>query len=944
MTFPQTPQAISVALLVAGTWTDITGDVYWRDGITIIRGAQNESSQAAPTRITMTLDNRTGKYSPRNPNSAYFGNLGRNSKVKVYTEFTGNLVGLPIAFQDDNYISCPDSAATSITGDIDVRADIETRERSADAYGTSVLATKWNTTGNQRSWNLTLDNSTAGVGRLVWQWSAAGTATTGTATSDDFPISLLSRPKRRTVLRVTFDVDNGAGGNTATFYYSDTVDGPWIQIGDPVVTAGTTSIFNSTAVNVFGSDGSIGGDAIYGTIYGGKILNGIGGTVVASPDLNNATIGATTRVDAQGNTWTRGTGTFQLNTRSSVRGVGEISNFPPKRDTSGNDAYVQIEASGITRRLGQGKASAATGLREAILAGDPQRYWPLTGGPSTTYGLSIDDSGSYSAFVPPKRTSTNPTVAWTFGSGDLGPFLPPSFQMTNSGALSFASSTSVSANSTAYVAMDFVAKTTSAMGPLRAGFTDYLGQRWEIQVSESTNDLLVVYYAPDGAVSSLGSSAALDALTDGAAHHWRLELTDSGADTLWRVYIDGVSVANGTAAATQFQGMSSVLFRYQPTTAQPLSLGHIVSWSGTAPGATDLTTVLNGYLGEAAGTRIKRICDENSIRFYVQNDLADSLPVGSQYSESLLTQLRDAETADQGMLIEPVQDVGLSYRPLSSLYNQTAMLALDYSAHQLDPPFEPVDDDLLTRNKIFATRRDGGSYTTELTTGRMSTLEPQDGGVGVYDTSNTYNVPNDAQLPTPANWALHLGTLDAARYPILKVNLAAPAMYNNQADSIAAHSVDLGDIITVDSASGAYIYDQIKALVVGYTERLNVFEHTIAFNCLPGALYDVATYATSSSSGSTHYDTGGSTVNGAHNSSTTSLSVATATGNALWTTDANAFPFDINVAGERMTVSTITGASSPQTFTVTRSVNGVTKAQASGADVRLFTTPYYAAY
>jgi hypothetical protein len=59
----------------------------------------------------------------------------------------------------------------------------------------------------------------------------------------------------------------------------------------------------------------------------------------------------------------------------------------------------------------------------------------------------------------------------------------------------------------------------------------------------------------------------------------------------------------------------------------------------------------------------------------------------------------------------------------------------------------------------------------------------------------------------------------------------------------------------------------------------------------------------------------------------------------LWTTSAGDFPFDVVVSGERMTVTNITGASSPQTFTITRSVNGVVKAQSAGADVRLFFPP-----
>ena len=65
----------------------------------------------------------------------------------------------------------------------------------------------------------------------------------------------------------------------------------------------------------------------------------------------------------------------------------------------------------------------------------------------------------------------------------------------------------------------------------------------------------------------------------------------------------------------------------------------------------------------------------------------------------------------------------------------------------------------------------------------------------------------------------------------------------------------------------------------------------------------------------------------------TSLSVATASG-PLWTTTADDCPLYIEVGGIRVTVTAISGASSPQTFTVTGST--VTKALASGLEVALW--------
>jgi len=69
------------------------------------------------------------------------------------------------------------------------------------------------------------------------------------------------------------------------------------------------------------------------------------------------------------------------------------------------------------------------------------------------------------------------------------------------------------------------------------------------------------------------------------------------------------------------------------------------------------------------------------------------------------------------------------------------------------------------------------------------------------------------------------------------------------------------------------------------------------------------------------------------------LSVAVTAG-PLWTTDTNEMPIVIDVGGEHMTVTAISGASSPQTFTISaRSVNGVTKAHASGTPVTIARRP-----
>jgi hypothetical protein len=130
----------------------------------------------------------------------------------------------------------------------------------------------------------------------------------------------------------------------------------------------------------------------------------------------------------------------------------------------------------------------------------------------------------------------------------------------------------------------------------------------------------------------------------------------------------------------------------------------------------------------------------------------------------------------------------------------------------------------------------------------------------------------------------------------------------------------------------------------GVTESLNAFELTEGYVCVPESPYRVGVYDDPVYG---RYDTDGSQVVGTLSSSAVAFQVATTNPSSpLWTTSVGDFPFDIEVSpagssGERMTVTDITGSSSPQTFTVTRAVNGVSRGWPSGTDVRLFQPAIY---
>jgi hypothetical protein len=128
-------------------------------------------------------------------------------------------------------------------------------------------------------------------------------------------------------------------------------------------------------------------------------------------------------------------------------------------------------------------------------------------------------------------------------------------------------------------------------------------------------------------------------------------------------------------------------------------------------------------------------------------------------------------------------------------------------------------------------------------------------------------------------------------------------------------------------------YTPLRQIVEGYSEDLAPYLWRVALRTSPAAPYDWlvlddTTLGRLSPDGATL--SAAITTTGA-----TSMSVATPAGKPLWVTGSVSIP--VLVSGtEAMTVTNISGASSPQTFTMARGLNGYTSTHLSGATVELF--------
>lgn len=262
---------------------------------------------------------------------------------------------------------------------------------------------------------------------------------------------------------------------------------------------------------------------------------------------------------------------------------------------------------------------------------------------------------------------------------------------------------------------------------------------------------------------------------------------------------------------------------------------------------------------------------------------------------------------------------GLHFKPLRILYNQAAALTLNYAAAEIALPFEPTDDDRFLVNEATVSI-DGSDNPAQysLATGPLSIQNPPN-GAGRYAVSVTRNVLTGELASSWARWLVHLGTWWEPRFPQLAVNL-----HRKRALVASAATAEPGTVIQGTNPPAWLPPQAIKQIVLGITETINVHTWTVSYNCAPARPYD--TFTLNSSTFRLGPTTGGSKLAAAITSTTaTSISVVSTAESARWTTTAGKFPFSVVIGGEEMTVTNITGTGLTQTWTVTRSVNGVVK-------------------
>jgi hypothetical protein len=601
---------------------------------------------------------------------------------------------------------------------------------------------------------------------------------------------------------------------------------------------------------------------------------------------------------------------------------GQVSDWAPSADLSGNDVFTDTTVAGIMQALAQAPAPERSVIYNAILDPAPpglRAYWPMEDATGATSLASALTSGS------PMTWTGTPTLASYEDVTASDPLPDISTASLTGGVGKYDDPTASQIRFLAYIPASGLSD-----GKVLCAFdqTDYSAgsaQFWELyySTSDASNSLVLRTCASDGTV--LGAILPSTVDVRGRLLYVSVELQEAGTGITRQVQLKDVLTSHvytvsDTETLTQLTRVTKVAFgvaaRAVSGPAGSANLPGVTVGHATVENAItaiDALGVRINTIGETAGRRIQRLCGEQGIPFDWIGDLDDTVALGAQPKQNLLALVQEACLADGGLLYENRDVLGLGYRTRASLYNQGVAISLSWSGGQLAQQTpSPVDDDRQLQNTLTVTV--GGvsaSYTQ--TDGPLGT-----DALGAYGETSGLTL-NLASTDTPtlldqAAWRVHLGTVDEARFPSISVNLAHPSITPDMRRAILG--LRLGDRMQVTGLPSWLPPDTIDQLVLGMDENLTQFEHRLIFSCAPASPYSSAGFLDQAD---TRSDTDGSEL--VANISTTDTVCAVQPSGALdilWTKDPADFPLDIKVSGEVIRVTSITDL---VTDTFTRTVS-----------------------
>lgn len=892
----------TVELFANNIWNDITDDVYGHDraDVHISMSRSSESGAWQPSWCTMQLNNRLGKYSPRNAAGPYSGSLGVNTQLRIYRDLIWSGFGTAVS----------SSWSPTDTGET----------WSTISVGGTISATDYNVTGGKGTHSVPAANASRTTympGALFGDCDMQADLTldrtdiTGAGVSWGF---VFWGRATNNYFRVSFEVQTDE--SIRIFLFDD--GGTDLTGGGHLVPGITHSVSQvlRARVNIDREcvRAKLWVPATQGEPYGWEF-----DTQLEAFDTSPGFIGLQSFVNT-GNTNTKPI-VFSYDNWyvRSDRFFGEVSDWPNAWDTTGRDVYVNLTASSLMRRAGVANAPIKSPVRQAIelnqnllegAYGSTNQvlitYVPIEEGPQAVN--AAPQVGPYQVVL----TGNVRALSQHWGKGDLNGWLYPGVALYGDGQLACA------INQTIFIPadgwrVDWVIKNSASVN-------------WTIHVQTGTFtwDMLMNPTTKQVTVTRPGGSTVLDIpqFFDSAPHSVRLDAHQSGADIIWGFSIDGIDLVLTIITGQTLQGLSHWRIDSSALHDGPIAVAHAAAWGLAFGGSTDVETGVAGFNEERSIYRMQRLGGDAGINLIATGSRVLTAQVGPQSLAPAGQQIDEAEKVDMGLLRDLRSVIGMGYRPLNTLINQAARVTLDYAAKQLVLPLSIVDDDQYIKNDVTASNANGGRYRFSVEEGPMSAKSPADGGVQRYTDQQTYNVAFDAQLQDIAGWQASLGTVDEPRLSEICVNISRSQIGRQLLFDIMQS--DVGDVVQINNIpyNKGFGATTARELIIGYEEIVNHFVQEIRYVPKPEAPYQVIRWDDSDVS---RMQAGSSFLYSSITNSATTL-IAQSLDNTRWTNKAASLPIPIRIGGEDMSVTAVTN-------TVPAFIGAGTAAHADNANV-----------
>lgn len=350
-----------------------------------------------------------------------------------------------------------------------------------------------------------------------------------------------------------------------------------------------------------------------------------------------------------------------------IRISGRTVSWKPRRGKGGSKfvAWVEVTIGGKVFELGQGDQPKRSAMRRAYDAAQPLAYWPLEDSSSATQAASAVNG------VGPMILSGNGLTKFGSLAGPPGAATAADTSQTSVAADVMAGTIPDVPGATSWrVDFSILYRTSDATFAVdMPGWSTRGGvQSWFLAQSEAGTGLRLFYV--DATDIWLAASAPDVEHNDGIWHLYTIIAAQDGADIDVTVKVDGVAVISTTVTAHAFGTPSEMFGQAGVFSADPIAAGisHTAVWAPSS--ATDMMPAFRGHVGETAGARFGRICDELGITDTLVGVEAETQLMGPQPAGTDLEVFADIARTDAGIIHDTRTQFGLTLRTGRSLLDQ----------------------------------------------------------------------------------------------------------------------------------------------------------------------------------------------------------------------------------------------------------------------------------